>query len=202
MKREDKSVMSRQRILEAAFEEFASKGYDGASLNAVWAEKGISKGIIYHHFKDKDEIYPACVAICFDALAAHSADGGLSGFRFLLYDDHHVPDDRRIQNRTATLSAPSMSLIYSLHTDAAVVLRRHRHLSVAAFCRRADHSYLPVAYQTHEINRVTANAAFRRRRIGAASGMISAAPAAIFCRMPSKNIKPNNNNRHFFHRKG
>ena len=35
MKREDKSVMSRQRILEAAFEEFASKGYDGASLNAV-----------------------------------------------------------------------------------------------------------------------------------------------------------------------
>ena len=71
MKREDKSVMSRQRILEAAFEEFASKGYDGASLNAVWAEKSISKGIIYHHFKDKDEIYPACVAICFDALAAY-----------------------------------------------------------------------------------------------------------------------------------
>ena len=73
MKREDKSVMSRQRILEAAFEEFASKGYDGASLNAVWVEKGISKGIIYHHFKDKDEIYPACVAICFDALTAWCA---------------------------------------------------------------------------------------------------------------------------------
>lgn len=46
MKREEKSALSRQRILEAAMEEFSLKGYEGASLNAVWAEKGISKGII------------------------------------------------------------------------------------------------------------------------------------------------------------
>mgnify|MGYP002539826609 CR=1 FL=1 len=57
MKREEKNALSRQRILDAAMEEFSRNGYDGASLNTVCAEKGISKGIIYHYFKDKDELY-------------------------------------------------------------------------------------------------------------------------------------------------
>ena len=71
MKREEKSALSRQRILEAAMEEFSLKGYEGASLNAVWAEKGISKGIIYHHFRDKDELYLLCVKACFDHVTAY-----------------------------------------------------------------------------------------------------------------------------------
>ena len=65
MKREEKSALARQRILDAAGEEFARKGYEGASLNTVWAEKGISKGIIYHHFRDKKELYLLCVEDCF-----------------------------------------------------------------------------------------------------------------------------------------
>ena len=60
MKREEKNSLARQRILDAALEEFSSRGYEGASLNTVCAEKGISKGIIYHHFKDKDELYLLC----------------------------------------------------------------------------------------------------------------------------------------------
>lgn len=71
MKREDKNALSRQRILNAALHEFAAKGYDGASLNTVWAENGISKGIIYHHFKDKDEIYLLCVEMCFKELTMY-----------------------------------------------------------------------------------------------------------------------------------
>ena len=68
MKREEKNALSRQRILEAAREEFSKRGYDGASLNTVCSEKGISKGIIYHYFKDKDELYLLCVKECFDSL--------------------------------------------------------------------------------------------------------------------------------------
>lgn len=71
MKREDKNNLSRKRILEAALGEFSARGYEGASLNTAWAEKGISKGIIYHHFKDKDEIYLICVRKCFEALTDH-----------------------------------------------------------------------------------------------------------------------------------
>lgn len=69
MKREEKNALSRQRILNAALEEFSQKGYEGASLSTVCAEKGLSKGIVYHYFKDKDEIYLLCVRTCFDQAA-------------------------------------------------------------------------------------------------------------------------------------
>lgn len=71
MKREDKNALSRTRILDAAMCEFSARGYEGASLNTAWAEKGLSKGVIYHHFKDKDEIYLLCVKECFAALTAY-----------------------------------------------------------------------------------------------------------------------------------
>lgn len=71
MKREEKNALSRQRILDAALHEFSAKGYGGASLNTVCSENDISKGIIYHYFKDKDELYLACVTQCFEALTGY-----------------------------------------------------------------------------------------------------------------------------------
>lgn len=71
MKREEKNALSRQRILDAAIREFSENGYTGASLNTVCAKKNISKGIIYHYFKDKDELYLACVRVCFDELTQY-----------------------------------------------------------------------------------------------------------------------------------
>lgn len=66
MKREEKSAASRQRILSAAMEEFSQRGYEGASLSTLCTEKEISKGLIYHYFTGKDELYLLCVAQCFD----------------------------------------------------------------------------------------------------------------------------------------
>ena len=65
MNREEKTALSRQRILDAAMEEFSLRGYEGASLSLLCAEKGISKGVIYHHFRDRDELYLLCVERCF-----------------------------------------------------------------------------------------------------------------------------------------
>lgn len=63
--------MSRQRILDAAMREFSARGYEGASLNTVCTEYGISKGIIYHYFKDKDELYLLCTEKCFNEITAY-----------------------------------------------------------------------------------------------------------------------------------
>lgn len=71
MKREEKNALSRQRIIEAAMQEFSARGYGSASLNTVCAEHGISKGIIYHYFKDKDELYLLCVEECFKELTEY-----------------------------------------------------------------------------------------------------------------------------------
>ena len=70
MKREEKNAASRQKILTAALEEFSRKGYEGASLSTLCAEKEISKGLIYHYFSGKEELYLLCVGQCFEAFTA------------------------------------------------------------------------------------------------------------------------------------
>ncbi|MDD6468049.1 MAG: TetR/AcrR family transcriptional regulator [Erysipelotrichaceae bacterium] len=71
MKREEKNIMARQKILDAALHEFSTRGYEGASLNNACTEFNVSKGIIYHYFKDKDEIYLQCVKMCFESLTQY-----------------------------------------------------------------------------------------------------------------------------------
>lgn len=45
------------RIIEAALEEFADKGYPQASLNVIVARSGIAKGSLYQYFTDKTGIF-------------------------------------------------------------------------------------------------------------------------------------------------
>ena len=67
MKKEEKTELTKKKILMAAVQEFGLNGYRGASLNAV-CESGISKGLVYHNFQNRDELYLACVALCFQSL--------------------------------------------------------------------------------------------------------------------------------------
>lgn len=45
------------RIINAAMKEFAQKGYDNASTNEIVKEAGISKGLLFHYFKNKKQLY-------------------------------------------------------------------------------------------------------------------------------------------------
>lgn len=45
------------QILTVAAELFAQKGYDGTSMRDVAETCDISKSLLYHHFKSKDDIY-------------------------------------------------------------------------------------------------------------------------------------------------
>jgi AcrR family transcriptional regulator len=46
----------RERILEAATRVFARSGYHGARVSDIAAEADIAYGLVYHYFKNKDEI--------------------------------------------------------------------------------------------------------------------------------------------------
>lgn len=61
MKREAKTELTKEKIISAALQEFGINGYDAASVNAVCERHHISKGLIYHNFHSKDEIYLVCV---------------------------------------------------------------------------------------------------------------------------------------------
>lgn len=47
----------KDRILEAALNEFASKGYYKASTNVIVKEANVSKGLLFHYFKSKKELF-------------------------------------------------------------------------------------------------------------------------------------------------
>lgn len=48
---------TRSRILDAAEELFATKGYSGASLDEIAETAGYSKGAVYSNFSGKDELF-------------------------------------------------------------------------------------------------------------------------------------------------
>ncbi len=52
---------SRNRILEAATEIAAERGYEGTSIGAVSAKCGLPASSIYWHFKDKDDLIAAVI---------------------------------------------------------------------------------------------------------------------------------------------
>ena len=71
MKKEEKTRRTYERIMAAAMEEFGTKSYDSASLTTLCNEKQISKGLVYHNFKNKDELYLKCVEECFREMTAY-----------------------------------------------------------------------------------------------------------------------------------
>lgn len=52
---------TKERILEAALELFAEKGYLGASMSDIANRLGITKGALYKHYTGKQEILDSIV---------------------------------------------------------------------------------------------------------------------------------------------
>ncbi len=53
----EKKFGRRQKLLDAALEEFSQYSFDEASVNRILKTAGISKGVFYYHFKDKAALY-------------------------------------------------------------------------------------------------------------------------------------------------
>jgi AcrR family transcriptional regulator len=58
----------KKRILDAAIEEFAINGYDKASTNSIVKKAGISKGILFHYFGSKKNLFLYLFDYCITTL--------------------------------------------------------------------------------------------------------------------------------------
>lgn len=67
MKQEEKTKLTRKKIIEAAVFEFGTKGYEKANINNICGQ-GIAKGLVYHNFSGKDELYIECLKNCFSEI--------------------------------------------------------------------------------------------------------------------------------------
>lgn len=65
-----------EALLAAAGEEFAERGYAGASMSRIASAAGVSKGSLYYYFEDKADLLATAMERAFDRLLAESGLGG------------------------------------------------------------------------------------------------------------------------------
>ncbi len=103
MKREEDQG-TREKLIEAARQEFLKKGYNKASLRSICADAGMTTGALYFFFENKADLFAAIV------------DPPLNGLKKLLYD-HFSKDTAAMQ---AITSLDMIDLDHSLISDRIV----------------------------------------------------------------------------------
>ncbi|MFF4347695.1 TetR family transcriptional regulator [Streptomyces sp. NPDC001530] len=73
---------TRDRILEAAREEFSERGYEKTSVRGIAKAAGVDSALVHHYFGTKEQVFEAAIEVAFaPALAAPAAveEGPLDG---------------------------------------------------------------------------------------------------------------------------
>lgn len=61
----------RLSILDAAMRVFASGSYASATTSSIARAAGITEPVLYHHFRNKADLYSSCLDMSWDALREH-----------------------------------------------------------------------------------------------------------------------------------
>jgi len=73
----DRLAARRAQILAASRRAFARHGFEGATVKVLEAESGLSRGAIFHHFRDKEALFLALAEDDATRTAARVAEAGL-----------------------------------------------------------------------------------------------------------------------------
>ena len=71
MKQAQRQERSRREILQAAMEEFGTYNYSDVTIDNICSRHGISKGMMYHYYSGKDDLFLLCAREMFQALKEH-----------------------------------------------------------------------------------------------------------------------------------
>ena len=77
---------TREKLLQAAVEQFAERGFYGASIAQIAGELDLTKQALLYYFKRKEDLYAEVLKRISDRLIELDLDGG--GIRALCYDPH------------------------------------------------------------------------------------------------------------------
>ena len=61
MKQQERQKKSKEKILQAAITEFSASGYDKVTMENICTRHGISKGMMYHYYSGKEDLFLLCV---------------------------------------------------------------------------------------------------------------------------------------------
>ncbi|WP_346912371.1 TetR/AcrR family transcriptional regulator [Clostridium sp.] len=145
MNRKEKSQISKDKILNAAIAEFGTKAYENASLNNICNDNKISKGLIYHYFENKDELFLKCVKACFDALVDYLSKEEFDQLDFQKYMQNYFDLRYRFLKEN----------IYYSHIFFYSVLQPPVHLKEKIRDLRADFDTLNISHYRMALSNVT-----------------------------------------------
>src|SRR6187397_338052 len=78
-KHTERSEATRAALVAAARPLFAERGYAGVGTEEIVRAAGVTRGALYHHFKDKRELFEAVYVQIEVELTEQIAAGALSG---------------------------------------------------------------------------------------------------------------------------
>ena len=67
------AVLSREGIIEAGLDAFATSGYEAMSIRELTRHLGVSHNLVHHYFRSKAELWRACIDWSFGTLAREIA---------------------------------------------------------------------------------------------------------------------------------
>ena len=73
LSREESRQQTRERLLDAAAEVFAARGFEAATIDQVAAAAGYTKGAVYSNFASKTDLFIALIERRIEVQAAHQA---------------------------------------------------------------------------------------------------------------------------------
>jgi AcrR family transcriptional regulator len=129
---EERSALTRARILDATLDTLAERGYAGTTTTAVAERAGVSRGAQLHHFRTRQELLAAAV----EHLYARLTETYVKGFARL------SPDDDRIH--------AALALLWQVYNDPHLVAVVE--LQVAARTDRALLAKLLPVGERHHAN--------------------------------------------------
>jgi AcrR family transcriptional regulator len=77
-RRAEHAADTREALLTAARRLFAAQGFDGTGTEQIVAEARVTRGALYHHFKDKGDLFRAVMAEAAGEVAARLIDEQLA----------------------------------------------------------------------------------------------------------------------------
>jgi AcrR family transcriptional regulator len=107
--RSRKAGASRKELMAAAIDCFARLGYQGTSIDRIARDAGVTKGAVYYHFKDKEELL-------FEAVKDR-----IGGFEQQVLEDV-TPDDDAMGNLKRVVDACFFHATFSYHRRFIITL--------------------------------------------------------------------------------
>jgi TetR/AcrR family transcriptional regulator len=146
---------TRDRILGAALEVFAERGFDGAATREIATRAGVTQGLLRYHFSSKDDLWRAAVDDLFAALNTTllARAEGLRGVdeltmskllvREFIYFSARRPELYRIITGECKADGPRVDWLAEHHT------RPLFDATTAMFARLASHGHVLAIPPTH-----------------------------------------------------